>query len=229
MKNILNEKPTDPLHARYLHASRFIKKSDVKNKNILDIGCGFGWFEAEADRRGASKISSIEVTEKDLETARKYLTDHKFRLQAGSALDLPYSNEEFDTVVAWEVLEHLPRGTEQKMFTEVNRVLKGKSVFYLSTPRLSLFSNILDPAWWLIGHRHYSVDFIKSMAEMTGFKVDELRIIGGWGTILWSLDMYFSKWVLRRRPIFSKKVYEWTDSEFEKDGFMTIYARLIKK
>lgn len=58
-----------------------------------------------------------------------------------------------------------------------------------------------------------------------GFKVVDMRVIGGWGFVLWSLNMYFSKWVLRRRPIFSNFVNRIVNSEFEKDnGFALIFC-----
>lgn len=71
-------------------------------------------------------------------------------------MELPFENESFDTVVCWEVIEHLPENSEHALFVEVNRVLKVGGAFSLSTPHDSLVSKLLDPAWWLMSHRHYS-------------------------------------------------------------------------
>ena len=155
MKNITKVKPTEILHGRLLFSINFVSDLDIKDKKILDIGCGYGWFELNAIKRGCSNIIGTEITENDLQTAKENINNIKVQLKKGSAIDLNFHNKQFDTVVSWEVLEHIPKQTENKMFSEINRVLKNNGVFYLSTPFSNLFSDILDPAWWLIGHRHY--------------------------------------------------------------------------
>ena len=42
MKNIVGETPMDPLHARLLFSTRFVSDTDIEDKTILDLGCGFG-------------------------------------------------------------------------------------------------------------------------------------------------------------------------------------------
>ena len=74
-------------------------------------------------------------------------------------------------MTSWEVLEHIPKDTEKKMFNEVNRVLKPGGIFYISTPYNNVISNIFDPAWWLIGHRHYSLEKVKKYAQDAGFEI----------------------------------------------------------
>lgn len=42
MKNILSEKPNEILHGRLLASVNFVDDNDIKNKEILDIGFGYG-------------------------------------------------------------------------------------------------------------------------------------------------------------------------------------------
>ena len=225
MKNIVDERPTDTPNGRYQYSTRFVNSSDIKDRSILDIGCGFGWFEKFALDSGCKSISGIEISEEDLSTAKIHLKDNRLDLKVGSALEIPHQENSFDTLVSWEVIEHIPTNTEEKMFAEAARVIKPGGSFYLSTPFDSWRSKFTDPAWWLIEHRHYSQKQLESLAMKYGFKVVDMRVIGGWGFVLWSLNMYFSKWVLRRRPIFSNFVNRIVNSEFEKDnGFALIFC-----
>ncbi len=54
-------------------------------------------------------------------------------LVAGAG-DLPFPDGSFDTVVMWEVLEHIPPGTEPQAFAEIARVLRPGGRLHLSTP-----------------------------------------------------------------------------------------------
>lgn len=184
MKNILDEKPTDELHGRLRFSASFIEDSDVSGKCICDIGCGFGWLELNLLKRKCGYVTGVEVTEKDLKTAKRHITDERVSFKVGSAVSLPFEDRCFDTVTSFEVLEHVSEGAEDRMFHEVNRVLKNNGVFYMSTPHSSFFAKTLDTAWWLIGHRHYLEDDIKRLADISGFRVERMLLRGGLGKYL---------------------------------------------
>jgi len=228
MKNILNEKPGNKLNGRLKFSVKLVKDEDVKNKQILDIGCGFGWFELNALNRGVKQISGIEISAEDLKTA-KTIKDKRAIFKVGGALELPFNDNYFDTVVAWEVIEHIPKNTEDKMFKEVQRVLKKNGKFYLSTPYSSFFSTITDPAWWLIGHRHYSRDKLVVLSKKRNLKVKEVYIKGRYWNLLEQLNMYFSKWVLRRRPLLENLFKKKENEEYKgRNGFMNIFVKYEK-
>lgn len=229
MKNIIEEKPTDELHGRTLYNTRFVSGEDIRNKKILDIGCGFGWFELNAEKRGVEKIIGIEFEEKSLETAKKYIQSDKIEFKKGSAIELPFANESFDTIVSWEVIEHIPRGTEDKMFKEVGRILKNGGIFYLSTPYNSFLSKIFDPAWWLIGHRHYSKEKLVDLAKENDFEVEKIIINGGLWEILGINNLYIAKWIFRRRPFFEKFINRKQNDEYQAEkGFTNIFIKFRK-
>ncbi|MBF0553520.1 MAG: class I SAM-dependent methyltransferase [Nitrospirae bacterium] len=232
MKNIVNEKPADTLAGRTLYITKFVSDEDIKDKHVLDVGCGFGWFLLNCINRGVKNIVGLEMGEDSLIVAKKYLNSERLSLNNGTATGLVFDNDSFDTVTAWDVIEHIPVRTEQAMFKEIYRVLKHNGVFYMSTPYRSFFCTILDPAWWLIGHRHYSQNELVSIAEDRGFKVEQFEIRGGWWDLLAMWNMYISKWVFRRKPFLISYFHKQSNKEYVKmGGFTQVFmkARAMKK
>jgi SAM-dependent methyltransferase len=229
MKNILNEKPLQALSGRLLASVQFVTDFDLKNKIVLDIGCGYGWCELNFLERGVKNIKGIEISEKDLETIRSNVHDARLDLSVSSATSLPFDDNYFDTIVSWEVIEHIPKDTEKLMFSEVARVLRPGGSFYLSTPNRSFFSNAFDPAWWLVGHRHYSWRQLERLANAEFLSIQEVKIYGGWWSILCQLNMYISKWIFRSKPLFEIFFAKKENNEYAKNnGFLTIFIKFKK-
>jgi SAM-dependent methyltransferase len=223
MRNLLDEAPTRELHGGSRCAASLVDRADIAGRDVLDLGCGYGWFELFALDAGVGAITGVDVTDRDLQTARRHITDQRATFVAADATSLPFDDRAFDTVVSWEVLEHLPRGTEPRMFAEIRRVLRPGGAFYLSTPCSSLRARILDPAWWLIGHRHYGAGSLRRLAEDAGLAVGAVDVRGGKWQIASILNMYAAKWVFRRGPFFERKVNERVDGEMMRPGYANCF------
>ncbi len=229
MKNILNEMPADILVGRLKYCDIFVEKKDLKDKVILDLGCGYGWYENLAVKRGCKKIVGTELTLTDLKTAKKNVKDKKIDFVVCSALKINFPDNFFDTVVAWDVIEHIPKGTEIVMFKEVARVLKKGGLFYFSTPYNSIASMFFDPAWWLVNHRHYSIKTIKNKVKKTGLSYEKHEIRGGLFTLIGIVNLYVSKWIFRRKPFFESFFSARETMEYQqKKGFVEIFVKLKK-
>jgi SAM-dependent methyltransferase len=230
MKNILQEKPKTELTGRLRFSVEFVDIKDIANKDILDIGCGFGWCELDFIKKGCRSIKGIEIAGVDLEAAKENVHDPKASFDIGSAIDIPYAPKSFDTVVSWEVIEHIPKNTELAMFKEIHRVLRPGGSFYLSTPHRHLLSNVMDPAWWLIGHRHYSKQQLKEFGLKTNLKLTKVEIKGKLWALSALLNMYISKWVFRRPQFFKEFFSQKDDAEYTKNkkGFANIFVKFTK-
>ena len=139
---IFKESINQRLTARHLKCFQFA--GEVKNKKILDIGCSFGWFEQMALKADCKEVVGIEPEEKLFYEAQKEVPKAIFK--KGSALKIPAKDKSFDLAVMFDVIEHIPKGTEKIALKEIKRVLKHGGNLVLSTPLNFWLSNLMDPA-----------------------------------------------------------------------------------
>lgn len=229
MKSLLkDDSPYGELTGFNSEVFRFVKPKFIKNKTVLDVGCGFGWAELLFSKHHPKKMIGMDYSEECLSIARKF-KHPSYSFKVGNALELPFKDNTFDTVMTWEVLEHIPKHTEERMFSELYRVLKPGGHLFLSTQHRSFFSTVLDPAWWLVGHRHYSQNNIREFAKKSGFTVNELYAKGGFFAIFGILNMYISKWIFRRPPFFHSFFVTKTEQEFAKNkGIVNVFLHGTK-
>ncbi len=230
MNNFLNQPPPTELHGRLAYTvGEFVPAALVRAKSVLNIGCGYGWFELWASQNGATRMSAIDVTDSDLDTARQFIQDSRVEFKVGSAIEIPYPDQSFHTVVSWEVIEHIPRKTEPKMFSEVARVLKPGGQFLLSTPNRHWLSILLDPTVLMIDHRHYSLEFLESIGRVQGFKLVRHEVKCGWLEALDMWNLYVSKWIFRRDRFFKDRSLRMTDYDYSRPrGFNTLFLQFEK-
>lgn len=229
MKNVLDQKPTLDLPARLQGCADFVSDTDILGKTVLDVGCGFGSFVLYLLEKGATQATGVEITESDIKTAKQNIHSEKTNFLVGSAIQIPVPDNSFDTVVSFDVIEHIPKHTEPQMFSEIMRVLKPGGSFYLSTPFQSIFSNACDPAWFVAGHRHYSQKELQKFGSDQGFFCELVETRGGWWSFWGILNMYISKWIFRR-PVFFQKFFQKKETrEYLKNGgFINILVHYKK-
>ncbi len=108
--------------------NQLIQQSEVKNKQLLDAGCGTGWFSQEATNLGA-KVTSMDLSESLLNIVK---TKCDSNCKVGSILDIPFPDQSFDYVLNTEVIEHTTN--PYQAFCELTRVLKPGGVLVLTVP-----------------------------------------------------------------------------------------------
>lgn len=111
----------------YPHTVRLLNKQNLKDKAVLDLGCGSGRYTKELVRLGA-KVSGIDKSKNLIEIAKIELPSAEF--QVGTVEKLPYLDSIFDYVFSGLVIDYFPDLKEA--FTEVSRVLKGNGSFIFS-------------------------------------------------------------------------------------------------
>jgi SAM-dependent methyltransferase len=107
------------LNALMIEASLMRCRELVRGK-LLDVGCGMKPYE-KTWFAGAETYVGLD-----------YLSERSRPDVVGSALELPFPNETYDTVVCTEVLEHVPDPLQA--LKEMRRVLKREGTLILTTP-----------------------------------------------------------------------------------------------
>lgn len=90
----------------------------VRPKNVLDIGCGTGRLVKYLRELGIEAYG-IEISEYALDQADKTIRPY---LKSGDVTNVPYKDKTFDTVVSFDVLEHLERSRLRRAVDESVRV-----------------------------------------------------------------------------------------------------------
>ncbi|HEV3472734.1 MAG TPA: class I SAM-dependent methyltransferase [Actinomycetota bacterium] len=114
----------------------------VGGQTLLDIGCGAGRHSFEALRRGARVVAADldDVVLKDVAQMGAAMVAEGQTGQGGSlravrsdARILPFETGSFDTVIASEVMEHIP--DDETALREIARVLRPTGRVAVSVPR----------------------------------------------------------------------------------------------
>ena len=118
---------------------------DLKNKIVLDMGCGFGFSCVEFRKKGAAKVIGIDISEKMLHAARSQNTDENLQFlhldiekinELGLTFDVVYSSMTMHYIVDFE-----------KIVKKVYEVLNNKGVFLFSQDHPICTASLEGPTW----------------------------------------------------------------------------------
>ncbi len=131
-------------------------------KDILDYGCGDGWYAARFTAIGS--VTGIDISERAIGFAKLIVPEGKFLVDRSISILLP--DRSYDIVVCLQVLEHLPEADVAAALLEFRRVLKPGGRLIVSVPSIHRpFSK---------AHlRHYTPETFKSTLTAVG-EVEEM-------------------------------------------------------
>ncbi len=113
-----------------LHQS-ILRSIDPKSKYILDVGCGGAWLAGTLIESNMN-IVSMDVSNKNPTVASEtYAVDNHLGMIT-DVYDMPFVDDAFDTIVASEIMEHVP---DPKSFvSHLLKILKPKGKLIITTP-----------------------------------------------------------------------------------------------
>lgn len=118
---------------------------DIRNQQVLDLGCGTGRYCELLAKRGA-KVVGIDPSSKMLEYARRKITSScRFEVRLGRIEDADFPTSCFDVVVSALTVGHILE--LEPVIREVSRIIKSRGRLIISD---------MHPYWFVSGY-----DYVK--------------------------------------------------------------------
>lgn len=155
--------------ATFRRGLELVEKFCPERGRLLDVGCACGFFLRVAQDAGW-EAEGVEPSAWSAEYGRSKLG---VSITPGTLREVRFSEESFDVVTMWDVLEHMPDPTAE--LREVYRVLKPGGLLVVNYPNAgSLLARLAGRAWWfyLSVHLYYLTPHtLARLLEKAGFRV----------------------------------------------------------
>lgn len=179
-------------------AGRIIEELELKKgEKILEVGCGNGYYLNLLNRLNLElELIGVDNDPQALRDAKKYISDEKVKLILDNAQNLPLRSNNFDKIILSEVIEHVE--DEQKILSEIYRVLKPEGVLVLTTCNVD-YPFLWDPINWILQHffkihiragfwagiwnqhiRLYKKDYLNKIVKRANFKIEISQYLTRW-------------------------------------------------
>lgn len=147
-----------------------------KTNNILDVGCGIGYFLEEAKKRGWN-VYGTEYTDE----AIKICDNKGINMQKGVLTPSNYNLESFDIITSFEVIEHINNPTEE--LNNFYKLLRKGGITYVTTPNFnSILRYRLKSTYNVICYpehlSYYIPKTLKKVFTQSGFKAKKTTTTG---------------------------------------------------
>lgn len=134
-------------------------------RDILDVGCGTGFNVGLLQRYG--RAQGVDMSEDALEFCRRRGVE---QVQLQSADSLPFQEESFDLLTAFDVIEHIE--DDRSALREFGRVLRPGGWMLIYTPALPWLYNDHDR---IVHHkRRYLRTELQEKITSAGFELEHL-------------------------------------------------------
>ena len=142
--------------------------------NLLDIGCGAGFFLNIAKERGWN-CHGLEILPEYIKYAKENFALENIRCES---LDEPltYDENTFDVITLWDLIEHLRNPL--KSLKQINRVMKPGGLLVMWTPNVknAIFRKEKWIGYTTLPHLYFfSGDSLNNMLGKAGFKIVSLK------------------------------------------------------
>lgn len=130
----------------------------LRDKNVLDLGCGFGWHCRYAREQGARSVVGVDLSEKMIERARESTNDSAIEYRRLAIEDIDFPAEAFDVVLSSLALHYVERF--DVVCRKVHYCLKPGGAFVLSVEH-PIFTALAAQDWYYGQHGerlHWPVD-----------------------------------------------------------------------
>ncbi|SCZ13951.1 Methyltransferase domain-containing protein [Paenibacillus polysaccharolyticus] len=134
---------------------------DLKDKRVLDLGCGFGWHCRYAREQQASTVIGVDLSENMLRRARELTNDLQIEYRQTAIEDIHFDQNQFDVVISSLVLHYIKHLHD--VYRKINQCLVTGGTFILSVEH-PIFTARAEQDWhydaqgeklhWPVDHYH---------------------------------------------------------------------------
>lgn len=147
----------------------------LKDKKVLDLGCGYGWHTKYVATHGAQAVIGIDISKKMIEKAQEINSDPKVTYLCGALEDMEFKAKEFDIIISSLVIHYI-KDYEQ---------LVAKVYDYLADNGIFLFS-VEHPIFTASGKQDWNYD---EAGNIVDFPIDNYSYEGVRDTKFLNLDV----------------------------------------
>lgn len=165
-----------------------------KKSKILEIGCSGGPLMLALKKEGFENACGVDISEDAIRLCHQRGIEKVFQMDGAK---LNFKDNEFDVVVASDVLEHLP--DKQTVLREWYRVLKPGGCIMIFVPAFRFLWSSLDEQSH--HYRRYSKPGLEIALKKSGFKIKRI--------FYWNFSLFFPTALIRTIP----KIFRKSDKE----------------
>ncbi len=174
---------------------------DIKDKGVLDLGCGYGKYSKILAEKGA-KVLGIDISGYMIELAKKNNSHPNITYSVQDASNMSDVQEQFDIIFMNIVVPNMNKETLSKTLSEASRLLKDNGRFIITSlhplslvPDRNPYDKPLDfkkENYFKDGHMynaeavtqkgnlmhftdvHYTISFLTKIFKENGFVIQEI-------------------------------------------------------
>ena len=157
------------LHLMHIATYEYSKKL-VKDKKVLDYGCGSG-YGSHMLSLTAGSVTGVDISKEAVDFANNEYNDPNLNFKTIAEL----GNEKFDVITSFQVIEHVP--DDKKYTSALKQLLNPGGILIISTPdkKYRLFNYIQQP--WNIFHlKEYTPESLEKLLKKYFKQVEILKI-----------------------------------------------------
>lgn len=105
--------------------------SALKDKTVLDLGCGTGQFANYCVEKGAAKVLAVDISKNMIDKAMKENNHEKIEYHCSPIEDFQFNHQTFDLIISSLAIHYIE--DYDSLITKISQLLKDGGEFIFST------------------------------------------------------------------------------------------------